>query len=145
MITVEQAAEKVMNEDAVNAFPDECCGFMFGHEDAAGNRTVTEALPINNAAVENRKRRFEIAPKDYMKGEQYAIEHDVQLLGIYHSHPNHPAIPSEHDRVAAQPFFSYVIISVQNGIVDHTRSWLLNEHFQFDEEQYTNQLTNTIK
>jgi proteasome lid subunit RPN8/RPN11 len=80
-----------------------------------------------------------------MKGEQYAIERGVQLLGIYHSHPNHPAIPSEHDRVAAQPFFSYVIISVQNGIVDHTRSWLLNEHFQFDEEQYTNQLTNTIK
>jgi proteasome lid subunit RPN8/RPN11 len=145
MITVEQAAEKVMNEDAVNAFPDECCGFMFGHEDDAGNRTVIQALPINNAATENRRRRFVISPKDYMKGEQYAIEHDVQLLGIYHSHPNHPAIPSEHDRVAAQPFFSYVIISVQNGIVDHTRSWLLNENFQFDEERYTNQLTNTIK
>ena len=145
MITVEHAAEKIMNDDAVSAYPDECCGFMFGHEDAAGNRIVTQALPINNSAVENRKRRFVIAPKDYMKGEQYAIENDVQLLGIYHSHPNHPAIPSEHDRVAAQPFFSYVIISVQNGSVDHTRSWLLNENFQFDEEEYSNQLTNTNK
>lgn len=145
MITVEQAAEKIMNDDAVTAFPDECCGFMFGSEDASGNRIVTQALPINNSAVENRKRRFVISPKDYMKGEQYAIANDVQLLGIYHSHPNHPAIPSEHDRVAAQPFFSYVIISVQNGIVDHTRSWLLNDNFQFEEEEYRNQLTNTNK
>jgi proteasome lid subunit RPN8/RPN11 len=145
MITVEQAAENIMNEDAVNAFPDECCGFMFGREDAAGNRVVIQALPINNAAVENRKRRFVISAKDYMKGEQYAVENDVQLLGIYHSHPNHPAIPSEHDRVAAQPYFSYVIISVQNGNVDHTRSWLLNDNFQFDEEVYSNQLTNTNK
>jgi proteasome lid subunit RPN8/RPN11 len=145
MITVEQAAEKIMNDDAVTAFPDECCGFVFGSEDASGNRIVTQALPINNSAVENRKRRFVISPKDYMKGEQYAIANDVQLLGIYHSHPNHPAIPSEHDRVAAQPFFSYVIISVQNGIVDHTRSWLLNDNFQFDEEEYSNQLTNTNK
>ena len=144
MITIEQAAEKIMNDDAVKAFPDECCGFMFGNEDAAG-RVVTLALPINNAAVENRKRRFVISPKDYMKGEQYAIENEVALLGIYHSHPNHPAIPSEHDRVAAQPFFSYVIISVQNGIVDHTRSWVLNDDFQFDEEEYSNQLTNTNK
>lgn len=140
MITIEQHVEKIMNEDAVKAFPDECCGFMFGHDDGSGNRVVTQALPINNSAVENRKRRFEISPKDYMKGERYAAENDVEFLGIYHSHPNHPAIPSEHDRVAAQPVFSYVIISVQEGVVDHTRSWLLNENFQFDEEAYNNQL-----
>lgn len=142
MITVDKHAEQIMNDDAVKAFPDECCGFMFGSEDAAGNRVVTQALPINNSAVENRKRRFEIAPKDFMKGERYADENGVQFLGIYHSHPNHPAIPSEHDRVAAQPFFSYVIISVKEGVVNHTRSWLLNESFQFDEESYNNQLTN---
>jgi proteasome lid subunit RPN8/RPN11 len=71
------------------------------------------------------------------------VENDVQLLGIYHSHPNHPAIPSEHDRVAAQPFFSYVIISVENGVVKNTRSWVLNSDSQFDEEEYSNQLTNT--
>lgn len=143
MITVESAAEKIMNADAVNAFPDECCGFMFGHEDGSGNRVVTEALPINNAAVENRKRRFEIAPKDYMKGERYAADHDLQLLGIYHSHPNHPAIPSEHDRVAAQPFFSYVIISTESDGVKQTRSWVLNEQSQFDEEEYNNSLINS--
>ena len=145
MITVERSAEKIMYDDAVKAFPDECCGFMYGHEDAAGNRVVTQALPINNAAVENRKRRFEIAPKDYMKGERHAVENDLQLLGIYHSHPNHPAIPSEHDRVAAQPFFSYVIISTESDGVKNTRSWVLNSDSQFNEEVYSNQLTNTNK
>ena len=124
MITVEQDAEKIMNEDAIRAFPDECCGFMFGEDEGNGNRTVTVALPIDNAAVENRKRRFEIAPKDYLKGEQYAITNDVDFIGIYHSHPNHPAIPSEHDRVAAQPWFSYVIISVADDGVKNTRSWV---------------------
>ena len=53
----------------------------------------------------------------------YALENDITLLGIYHSHPRHPAIPSEHDRIAAQPYFSYVIISVTSGAIDHIRSW----------------------
>jgi proteasome lid subunit RPN8/RPN11 len=144
MITIDPKAEQNMNDDARRAFPDECCGFMFGREDEEGNRWVTESLAINNSAVENRKRRFEIAPKDYLKGESYAIENDIQLLGIYHSHPNHPAIPSEHDRVAAQPWFSYVIISVENDGVKHTRSWVLNNASQFDEETY-NKSTNSIQ
>jgi proteasome lid subunit RPN8/RPN11 len=143
MIIIEKNAEAIMNEDAINAFPDECCGFMFGQERADGNRVVTKALPIDNSASENRKRRFAIAPKDYMKGEQFAADNDLQLLGIYHSHPDHPAIPSEHDRVAAQPWFSYVIISVSKDGVKNARSWVLNDSFQFDEETYSNQLSNT--
>jgi proteasome lid subunit RPN8/RPN11 len=145
MITIEKSAEKIMNEDALKAFPDECCGFMFGSQDAAGNRIVSEALPIHNSAVENRKRRFEIAPKDYLKGEQYAADHDLDLLGIYHSHPNHPAVPSEHDRVAAQPWFSYVIISVGEDGVKNVRSWVLNDNSQFDEEEYSNQFIHSNK
>jgi proteasome lid subunit RPN8/RPN11 len=143
MITIEKEAGTVMNDDAIKAFPDECCGFMFGKENADGNRVVTKALPIDNSASENRKRRFVIAPKDYMKGEQFAADNNLQLLGIYHSHPDHPAIPSEHDRVAAQPWFSYVIISVSRDGVKNARSWVLNDNFQFDEETYNDQLTNT--
>lgn len=144
-IVTQKDAEKIMFDDAIQAFPDECCGFMFGTEDAEGNRVVTKALPVYNSATENRKRRFVISPKDYMNAELFAEENNVQLLGIYHSHPNHPAIPSEHDRVAAQPWFSYVIISVTENGIQHTRSWVLNETFQFDEEQYNNQLVNSIK
>ncbi|MEO8582795.1 MAG: M67 family metallopeptidase [Flavitalea sp.] len=145
MISVEQKSEKIMNEDAVKAFPDECCGFMYGTEDASGNRVVTESLPINNGAVENRRRRFEISPKDYLKGEQHALENGLLFLGIYHSHPNHPAIPSEHDRVAAQPYFSYVILSTYDGVIKNTRSWRLNDDFQFEEEEYSSPLKDSNK
>ena len=132
---IETAAKKIMNEDAVNAYPDECCGFMFGQEDGSGNRTVRLAIPVINASVENRKRRFEVSPKDYMSAEKYALDNQLLLLGVYHSHPDHPAEPSEHDRVAAQPWFSYVILSVLKGVVNNTRSWLLNDESHFEEEQ----------
>ena len=145
MIATEKEAEQIMFDDAVDAFPHECCGFMFGIEDISGNRLVTKALPVHNSAVENRERRFIISPKDYMNAEKFADENNVQFLGIYHSHPNHPAVPSEHDRVAAQPWFSYVIISVSENKVQHTRCWRLNDNSQFDEEEYNNQLANSIK
>src|SRR5690554_4967195 len=117
MITIEPEALQVMNNDAMKAFPDECCGFMFGVEDAEGIRKITQAMPVHNSSDENKKRRFKIAPADYMKGERHALDNNLQLLGIYHSHPNHPAIPSEHDRVAAQPWFSYLILSVDENAV----------------------------
>lgn len=134
MIQLYPSARQIMETDARNAYPDECCGFMYGAEAADGNRDVTVAVPVHNSATENRKRRFEVSAKDYMQAERYAIDNNLQLLGVYHSHPNHPAIPSEHDRVAAQPWFSYVIISVIDGQVDHSRSWRLNDNNQFEEE-----------
>ncbi|HKH59617.1 MAG TPA: M67 family metallopeptidase, partial [Flavitalea sp.] len=92
-------------------------------------------LVVNNAKEGDKRRRFEISAKDYLKGEQYALEKELQFLGVYHSHPNHPAIPSEHDRVAAQPYFSYIIISVLSNQTTHMRSWRLNDSFQFEEEE----------
>src|SRR5688500_10528584 len=99
MITIEPKARELMNNDGLASFPDECCGFFYGQEDSLGNRQVTEILVVNNAKEGDKRRRFEISPKDYMLGEQYALEKGLQLLGVYHSHPNHPAIPSEHDRI----------------------------------------------
>src|SRR5947208_671997 len=112
MIIIEPHAQKIMIQDAVNAFPDECCGFFFGREDELGRRIVTDVWVVNNAKEGDKRRRFEIAPQDYLRAEKHAEENNVLLLGVYHSHPNHPAVPSEHDRVAAQPFFSYIIIPV---------------------------------
>jgi len=144
MITIEAEVEKQMNEDALKAFPDECCGFMFGNEDESGHRWVTASLAVQNSSADNKKVRFVISPKDYLKGEQFAMDNDLQLLGIYHSHPSHPAVPSEHDRVAAQPWFSYVIISVENDGVKNTRSWVLNDTARFEEETF-NQSINTTQ
>lgn len=135
MITLEPKARKLLLEDAVNAFPDECCGFLLGTIDEDDQRLVTEIIVVNNAKEGDKRRRFAIAPLDYLKAEAYAENKQLQLLGIYHSHPNHPAVPSEHDRVAAQPFFSYIIVSVLEKIPGALRSWRLNDAEQFEEEE----------
>jgi proteasome lid subunit RPN8/RPN11 len=123
-----------MIENAVSTFPDECCGFLFGNE-IEDERIILEAQVVNNAKEGDKRRRFAITPKDYLKAEQYAEENNLLLLGVYHSHPNHPAVPSEHDRLAAQPYFSYVILSVINNEYAGLRSWRLNEEQQFEEEK----------
>lgn len=128
------ASRLVMVNDAQNAFPDECCGFFFGAE-TNDLREVTHAYPVHNAKEGDKRRRFEISPFDYMKAEQYALEHDLRLLGVYHSHPLHPAIPSEHDRVVALPGFSYIILSVQPYAVVDITSWRLNDNRQFEPEE----------
>jgi proteasome lid subunit RPN8/RPN11 len=137
MIFIEPVPLKEMNAHAVAIFPDECCGFLFGVDKTDGTRTISRIKEVNNSKEGDKRRRFEITGKDYMQAERFAVENDFALLGIYHSHPNHPAIPSEHDRVAAQPYFSYIIISVMQGSLDHIRSWQLNEDAQFEEEVFT--------
>ena len=134
MISIHSLANDIMTEDAIGSYPDECCGFFFGNEDAKGNRTVTHVLVVNNAKEGDKRRRFEISPKDYLRAEQFADENNLQLLGVYHSHPNHPALPSETDRLSAQPYFSYLIVSVYNQQVKDVRSWRLNSCYQFEEE-----------
>lgn len=134
MITIQPAAKELLLNDAVQAFPDECCGFLFGEEDQQGNRSISQIQVVINAKEGDKRRRFVIAPLDYIRAEQYAEEKNLLLLGVYHSHPNHPAIPSEHDRVAAQPYFSYIIVSVLEGKIGPVRSWRLNDDAQFEEE-----------
>ncbi|HVU56393.1 MAG TPA: M67 family metallopeptidase [Puia sp.] len=135
MIIIEPRVRQLMIEDAINTFPDECCGFLFGREEHDGTRVLVDILAVDNSKEGDKRRRFAISPQDYMTAEQHALDHDWTLLGIYHSHPNHPAIPSEHDRVAAQPFFSYVIVSVLEKEVITLRSWVLNDDQQFEEEK----------
>ncbi len=142
MIIIDQRIRQLLIEDAVSTFPNECCGFLFGIEEHDGTRKIIDLLVVDNSKEGDQTRRFEISPLDYLTAEQHALDHDWTLLGIYHSHPKHPAIPSEHDRKAAQPFFSYVIVSVlevpgknvQESNTINIRSWLLNEEEQFEEE-----------
>ena len=133
MVIIEPRIYDLMLHDASQAFPDECCGFLFGTE-KGDLRFLTDILVVNNAKEGDKRRRFEIAPKDYLKAEQYAFDRNLTLLSVYHSHPNHPAIPSEHDRVAAQPYFSYIIVSVYERGRINVRSWRLNDDQKFEEE-----------
>lgn len=133
MVIIEPHIQDLMLKDALQAFPDECCGFLFGREEG-NDRIFTDILVVNNAKEGDKRRRFEISAKDYLKAERYALDRDLSLLGVYHSHPSHPAIPSEHDRVAAQPYFSYIIVSVYDREIKNCRSWRLNDDEQFEEE-----------
>jgi proteasome lid subunit RPN8/RPN11 len=134
MISISEAATKQIHQDALQCFPYECCGFLFGYEKDE-KRIITKIKSVNNISNEDQRRRFSISPMDYIQAEKFADENKLSLLGIYHSHPNHPSVPSETDRVSAQPYFSYVIVSVINNTIGETSSWQLNEQNQFEEEQ----------
>ena len=135
-IHLSAAAIATVNEHAREAFPNECCGFLYGREE--GGRKIVVAQRVDNSKEGDQRRRFEISPLDYIKAENYALEHNTQLLGIYHSHPNHPAIASVHDLEKAMPFFSYVIVSVMDGEIADTKSWKLKEDVrEFQEEIVT--------
>ena len=134
MLYISETIRQQILNDALRTFPDECCGFLLGSEKKE-KRIVEEIIIINNAKEGDKRRRFEIKPLDYLKAEQYAEENNLTLLGVYHSHPNHPSVPSEHDRIVAQPFFSYVIIAVKEDEFVSLQSWRLNDNFQFEEER----------
>jgi proteasome lid subunit RPN8/RPN11 len=142
-LNIDPSAESVMRTHAEQDFPNECVGFFYGQDTAEG-RKITLARPIINSKEGDQRRRFEVSPIDYMKAEQYALINDLTLLGVYHSHPQHPAIPSEHDLLQALPFFSYVILSVMDGQIDHIRSWRLSEAGQFEEEFIEKEIADTI-
>jgi len=122
----------------VESSPEECCGFLFGHE--RDGRHITKIWAASNATSGDKRKQFEIEPLEYLRAENHAAQNDLELLGIYHSHPNHPAIPSEKDKAAAQPFFSYVILSVNQCKFASIRSWRLSNAGQFEEETITTHL-----
>ena len=133
-IKLDQKILKAISLHGEATFPNECCGFLYGDE--TSGRQITHSEPIPNSKDGDQRRRFEISPLDYIKAEQFALENNIQLLGIYHSHPNHPAIASEHDLAKALPFFSYVIISVIEGKYKNVKSWkLYDEKRAFHEEE----------
>ena len=124
-----------MNEHAERAFPEECCGTMLGCDRDDGAREVTRVLPIENTKQENRERRYLIEPRAALAAERAAAEAGLSVVGIYHSHPNHPSQASEFDREHAWPHWSYVIISCMNGETAQVQSWRLREdRSRFDEE-----------
>jgi proteasome lid subunit RPN8/RPN11 len=133
-IKLTSVVEEAIRIHGEQAFPNECCGFLFGNE--TDGRVINLSTRVENSKEGDQRRRFEISPFDYMKAEQFAIENETTLLGIYHSHPNHPAIASVHDLAKAMPYFSYVIVSIMDGKYDDIKSWkLYDEKREFHEEQ----------
>lgn len=121
-IVIDRESFADMRAHAIVEYPFECCGALFG-EIADGVRRVRSTLRIDNTAGQDRRRRFSIAPRDYLRAERHADALGLALLGFYHSHPDHPALPSETDRRFAQHGFSYPILSVGSRDVVAVTSW----------------------
>src|SRR5512140_2006336 len=116
------------------AYPEEGAGFLLGKE--AETRRVTNLFPLPNSREDGaRHNRYLISARDYMDGEDAADQLNLTLLGVFHSHPDHPNRPSEYDREWAQPFFSYVITSIANGKAVESKSWRLAEDRSAFEEE----------
>jgi len=119
------------------AYPEEGAGFLLGVYSDNGTREITAIFPLANSREdEARYNRYLITPEDYLKAELAADRLGLSLIGVFHSHPDHPNRPSEFDREWAQPFFSYVITSVQSGKAVESRSWrLIEDRSKFEEEE----------
>jgi len=108
-------------------YPYECCGLLLGTFGENEWKVVTETYTISNARHEEAKRRrFLITPEELLRGERHAQDRRLEIVGFYHSHPDHPAIPSVYDREHALPIYSYIVLAVSAGIAGELRSWELS-------------------
>jgi len=126
MLVLSADQEKIIRAEGEKAYPNECCGFLVGEVDKAGVKTVKDVQAIDNSREDGEQyHRFLITPEDMMRAEQTARSMKLDVVGFYHSHPDHPAAPSEYDKDHALPFYSYVIVSVKQGKADELTSWEL--------------------
>jgi proteasome lid subunit RPN8/RPN11 len=124
-----------IHEHAREAYPEECAGALVGM-DVEEMKIVVDVWRAENTHREERSRRFLIEPLQIKEFEERAAERDMDVLGFYHSHPDHPAEPSEYDREHAWPYYSYVIASVGENGVEGMRSWVLkDDRSGYEEEQ----------
>ena len=154
-MTLYLPAEKreIIEQQGAQGFPDEVCGFLVGTA-KGDDKTITDVWPIENGweqagdslagaadafLGEAKGRRFFIPPNEWQKADQRARAAGIDILGCYHTHPNHPARPSVHDLQMAQgtfPGYSYIILSVQDGRAAQITSWVLRDDYsEFDEEK----------
>jgi proteasome lid subunit RPN8/RPN11 len=131
---------------AENTYPEECCGLLLGTI-ADNIKTLVEVWPTKNAwsaetedncseaKLLTKKRRYAIEPQDMLEGMKEGRDRNLDIIGIYHSHPDGQAVPSECDRTLAWPQYSYVIVSVPQGSGEEVRSWTLDPENKFQAEE----------
>ena len=140
---------------ATRTYPEECCGLLLGlllrplTPDRPHKQVIKIWETVNAWTLEvgadltaviphlgkGKSDRFWIDPQDLLTAQRYASDHQIDIVGIYHSHPDHPAVPSESDRLLAWSAYSYLILSVQSGIVSDYCCWTLDQHHQFQPEE----------
>ncbi len=130
MLMLQSEADMDIRRHGRESYPEECCGALIGR-----NGSVVEAMRLPNLMGEEARRHFLVGPVEYQVAEKRATEMGGKLMGFYHSHPDHPARPSQNDLEQAWPTFLYVILAVQNGKPGTMTSWRLREdRSAFDEQ-----------
>ena len=128
-VAISADVDDAIRRHGEETYPHECCGALVGHEGQ-----VTATVPLSNTTEEGPQRRFLVRPSDYRLAESRASELGADLLGFYHSHPDHPARPSQYDLDHAWPTFAYVIVAVAAGKAgDMTVWWLKDDRSTFEE------------
>ncbi len=121
-LTINAAVDRAIRAHGQETYPHECCGALVGKDDH-----VTAVVSLPNTTEEGPRRRFLVRPSDYRLAEQRASELGGELLGFYHSHPDHPARPSQYDLDHAWPNFAYIIVAVVLGAAGDMTVWYLKE------------------
>lgn len=136
MICLREEHIKEIEAHGEQTYPNECGGMLIGRFEN-GRKTIVELLPMENAMDEKEQHnRVLITPKDVLRAERCAREKNLDVVGYYHSHPDHPAIPSQFDLDHALPVWSYIIVSVESGKAVDLRSWEMeNDRSKFNEEK----------
>ncbi|MEE9613412.1 MAG: M67 family metallopeptidase [Thermodesulfobacteriota bacterium] len=134
MLRISGDAHDKIIEDSKGAYPHECCGVLVGS--SGQERTVTKAIEVENLNKERARDRYEIDPAELNRVDREARKEGLDIIGIYHSHPDHPDRPSEFDRKRGQPEYSYVIVSVMGGNETTVKSWIFHDEGEpFEEEE----------
>lgn len=128
MIILTEEVKSGIFTEGERAFPNECCGFLLGSVREDGKRIGDVVLTVRNTRDDAEAyHRFEIAPQDFLRAEREAADAGKDVVGIYHSHPDHPSVPSDYDLDHALPYYSYVIVSVAHGTAADVKSWRLED------------------
>jgi proteasome lid subunit RPN8/RPN11 len=125
MIRIESEAWQEMVRHAESTFPNECCGAMLGVIDGE-KKTVKRAVPLENAHQGSQQERYELRPEDLLRADREARQAGMDLIGIFHSHPDCDAYFSQTDLKNSCPWYSFVVLSIKNGRFDHANSYLPN-------------------
>ena len=125
MIKINEGAWETMVAHAQSTFPDECCGVMIGSSDG-DTKVVTTAIALENAYKGKQEDRYEIRPEDLLAADKNARAQGLDLIGIFHSHPDCDAYFSKTDLENSCPWYSFVVLSIKGGKFDHANSFLPN-------------------
>jgi len=135
LIRVPKGVIEEIRARGAESYPEECCGALVGQSNGGG-KFVFLTRRFENRNPDSRERRYFVGPDAYREADAWARAHGLEVVGIYHSHPDHPARPSEYDREHAWPWYSYLILSVEQGNPKDMTSWVLtDERDRFDPEE----------